>query len=381
MIYKALFAVSALLVVHLAYAQAVDSVLNNIDSLPKPENNSGFDKFMKKGERLFKILPVPLYSYSSDAGNVFGLAKFNLFRLSKKDTTSYPSKVSGVFTISTKGRINASIANEMIFKENKYIVVSYVNYKKQPEYIFGTGNNVHQKDVEEISQDRFVFSTNWFRRIKGKIYAGVIFNVSNYFNIHTDSNSILIAGKVAGLQGGTTVGTGLGAVLETRDNRYNPSKGTYTEVAYSFHYGDYSFRKFHADVRKYFTPFKNKIVLAIQATTSDASGTVPFYELSMLGGDNRMRGYYLGALRDKVAVDGQIELRIPVWSVFGISTFVGAGQVGPGYHALKLNDFWISYGGGVRIKVDTQNNTNLRFDMGFGGRKINAFYINFAEAF
>ncbi|MFT3947317.1 MAG: hypothetical protein QM763_10120 [Agriterribacter sp.] len=55
MIYKALFAVSALLVAHLAYAQAVDPVLNNIDSLPKTENNSGFDKFMKKGERLFKI--------------------------------------------------------------------------------------------------------------------------------------------------------------------------------------------------------------------------------------------------------------------------------------------------------------------------------------
>lgn len=369
---KELLSVCVLFISFLANAQDEDTAANS---------NSRFEVFMKKGEALFKILPVPLYSYSSDAGNVFGLAKFNLFRLSKKDTISYPSKVSGVFTLSTKGRINASIANEMIFKENKYIVVSYVNYKKQPEYILGTGNNVQQKDIEEISQDRFVFSTNWFRKVKGKIYAGVIFNVSNYFNIRTDSNSILIARKVAGLEGGTTVGTGLGVVLETRDNRYNPSKGAYVETAYSFHYGDYSFRRFHADVRKYFTPFNNKIVLALQATTSNASGTVPFYELSMLGGDSRMRGYYLGALRDKVALDGQLELRIPLWSIFGVSTFVGAGQVAPAYRTLKLNDFWFSYGGGVRIKVDTRNNTNLRFDMGFGGRKINAFYINFAEAF
>ncbi|MBX3257902.1 MAG: hypothetical protein KF862_27475 [Chitinophagaceae bacterium] len=101
----------------------------------------------------------------------------------------------------------------------------------------------------------------------------------------------------------------------------------------------------------------------------------------MLGGDSRMRGYYMGALRDKTAIDAQMELRIPAWSIFGLSTFVGAGQVAPRYGVLQLNDFWVSYGGGLRIKVDSRNNTNLHFDMGFGRGNIKAFYINFAEAF
>src|SRR6478736_3872439 len=66
-----------------------------------------FDKFNKKMEKLFKVIPVPIISYSTDAGNTLGLAKFNLINLSKKDTISKPSKISGVFTFSDKGRINA----------------------------------------------------------------------------------------------------------------------------------------------------------------------------------------------------------------------------------------------------------------------------------
>src|SRR5215203_7220848 len=67
---------------------------------------SDFDSFNKKMERLFVYMPVPVYSRSSEAGDIFGLAKYNLFRLSKKDTMSGPSKASGVGTVSTKGRVN-----------------------------------------------------------------------------------------------------------------------------------------------------------------------------------------------------------------------------------------------------------------------------------
>ena len=65
---------------------------------PKKKDSSGFDKFNSKAEALFKIIPVPIYSYSTDAGNIFGLAKFNLIHLSKKDTISKPSKLSEVLT-------------------------------------------------------------------------------------------------------------------------------------------------------------------------------------------------------------------------------------------------------------------------------------------
>ena len=55
---------------------------------------SWFDSFNKKAEHLFKIIPVPIISYSQEAGQILGLAKFNAFQLSKKDTISQPSKIS-----------------------------------------------------------------------------------------------------------------------------------------------------------------------------------------------------------------------------------------------------------------------------------------------
>src|SRR6516225_2254599 len=97
------------------------------DSLKK-DTLSGFDKFNKKAEALFKVIPIPIITYSSDAGNIFGLAKFNLIHLSKKDTISKPSKLSEVVTFSTKGRVNASVSTELVFDQNKYVIISYINY-------------------------------------------------------------------------------------------------------------------------------------------------------------------------------------------------------------------------------------------------------------
>jgi hypothetical protein len=78
-------------------------------------------------------------------------------------------------------------------------------------------------------------------------------------------------------------------------------------------------------------------VIALQVTTSFRSGDVPFYDLSLMGGAYKMRGYYEGAIRDNALIDGQLE--------------------------------------------DTPRDTNLRFDFGFGPGGIHGFYINFAEAF
>ena len=108
---------------------------------------------------------------------------------------------------------------------------------------------------------------------------------------------------------------------------------------------------------------------------------MPFYELSMLGGEDQMRGYYKGIFRDKVLVDGQVEYRMPVWNIFGINAWIGTGRVASSYSDIVIDGFKLSYGGGFRIKVDSKHNTNLRFDFGFGPGGINGYYINFGEAF
>jgi len=352
-------------------------------TLPPKKDSSSFDKFNAKAEKLFKILPVPIFSYSSDAGNVFGLAKFNLFDLSKKDTISKASKLSEVITFSTKGRVNISVSTELNFNKDKDRIIAFLNYKKQPEYIFGIGNNVTKAGLEQVQYERFVFSATNLFKVAENFYVGVPLAVSDYFNIRPDSNSFLIRDSVVGVNGGLAVGIGLAAAFDSRDNRYNAYKGAFVLATYLFHptfMSAYQFSKFSIDARKYFNPWLRHVI-ALQATTTYASGDVPFYELALLGGDNKMRGYYEGAFRDKVLVDAQVEYRMPVWNIFGLTSWIGTGRVADEYGDLGLSGFKLSFGGGVRIRVDTKHNTNLRFDMGFGPGGISAFYINFGEAF
>jgi hypothetical protein len=373
-----------------AYSGPVPDGRDTVKALPadtakEVKKTSKFDKFNKKVEKLFIYIPVPMYSYSSEAGHIFGLAKFNIINLYKDDNITKPSKISEVLSFSTKGRINASIAAELLLRNNKYMILSSFNYKKTPEYIFGIGNDVKKEDVEQITTDHFKFVGLCLRKLgKKDFYAGAGLAVSDYFSVKTDSNSFLVTDNVTGLNGGTEVGVMLAAAWEGRENRYNPIRGHYIQATYTYNPkflgSAYQFSSFELDLRKYFNPWLNHVI-ALQATTMFTTGNVPFYEMAMLGGDYKMRGYYKGALRDKVLVDCQLEYRMPVWNIFGVTGWIGTGRVAPDYGSLSFSGFWLDYGFGLRLMVDSAHRTNLRFDFGFGPHGVNGFYINFAEAF
>lgn len=345
---------------------------------------SKFDGFNEKAEKLFKIIPVPIVSYSQEAGQVFGLAKFNAFHLKKGDTLSGYSKVSGVFSISTKGFINASVAANLSFHDDKYILLGYINFRKAPELLLGVGNDVSIDNKESITTTRLKFVNYFMYNVFSDLYAGVGLDLTNIFEVKKDSTSFLNTEDYPGKDGGFTTGFGPSLAWDTRDNRYNAFSGSYIMLSYLYFANlsgsGFNFSTLALDIRKYFNPWY-KHVIAIQVATNYAWGDVPFYELSQLGGEERMRGYYKGALRDKVLVDGQVEYRMPIWKIFGITAWVGTGRVADQYSNLNLDGFWLNYGLGIRIKVDSESNINLRFDIGFGNKGINGLNINFSEAF
>ena len=366
-----------------------DSLKNNITNGVKSKFNksdtlSKLYRINKRFEKVFKYMPIPMYAYSFEAGHTLGLAKFNLFDMFR-DSITRPSRISGVFSASTKGRVNFSLSTELILKQNKVIFLSYINYRKTPEFILGIGNDVKLKDLESISVDRIKYYGYALFKVGENLNIGGGIDVSQYHNIKLDSNSILIREHAVGLAGGFILAPGIGLAYDTRDNRYNASKGFYTIFSAAISdksFGSaYNFTKVNIDIRKYYNPWY-KHVIAFQATSTYSDKDVPFYELAMLGGDAQMRGYYKGALRDKVLLDGQIEYRMPIWKIFGIAAWAGAGQVATSYHKLSTNRVWFSYGAGLRICVDSKHNTNLRFDYGRGlGDVIQAFNIGFSEAF
>lgn len=238
--------------------------------------------------------------------------------------------------------------------------------------------------MEEIQLERIKFFATYMFQVKKDFYIGFPINYANYFNIRTEPDSFLITDNVTGVKGGTSVGTGLAAAYDTRENRYNPQQGAfitaYAVVQPKFLGSTYQYTLYQLDMRKYFNPWLNHII-AVQATTSNTTGDTPFYELSMLGSDSQMRGYYKGAYRDNVLVDSQIEYRAPIWNIFGVTSWIGTGRVAGSYKDLSLNGWKLNYGAGLRIRVDTEHNTNLRIDYGFGPNGVSGVYFAFAEAF
>jgi outer membrane translocation and assembly module TamA len=171
--------------------------------------------------------------------------------------------------------------------------------------------------------------------------------------------------------------------MEGRDNRLNAKNGFYVDASYQLFRealgSEFNFDFFQADVRYYVTPFK-KLTIATQIRTEAKSGDVPVQTLSQLGGDYAMRGTYRGRYRDLVALDTQLELRFPLFWIFGATVFNSLGQVAPAFNKLSFDGFHYNYGLGLRLKVDSVHDVNLRFDYGISSDQT-YFIINFSEAF
>ncbi|WP_299886887.1 BamA/TamA family outer membrane protein [uncultured Lacinutrix sp.] len=357
-----------------------DTIEVNKDTLSK------FERYSQKGEALFKILPVPVLAYSTESGTIFGLAKYNLLNLVKSDTISHDSKFDALVSYATKGQYKGVISGDMFFNENKLNVTAGVRYIKFPSFIFGVGNTISEDNIESVITESFEFDIGVLRSINQKktLYAGALVQFKNYTAIDTEPDSFITRTNYPGVDGGVSSGLGLGIIYDTRDFRFNAKNGFYLKTNFFLFnkaFGsDYKYNSFELDIRKYFNPWLEHVI-ALQVYTQANSGNVPFYSLALLGGDQRMRGYYKGALRDKVIGDAQIEYRLPIWSIFGATAFASAGRVSADYKSFDFNNLRYGAGIGLRVLLDKKNRGNLRFDFGYGAGDAQTFSIGFTEAF
>ncbi len=345
-----------------------------------------FNSFNKKAEEAFKILPFPMITYARETGWVFGLVKYNMVSLVKGDTISPASSFSELISLSTTGMAKAVVGSNMFFANNSIWLKAEVYYIDYPEYILGTGNDVRAEDIESINTERFAFNNAFLYALNKErtLYAGIYQNYENYLKVDKDSTSFLVKENYTGKDGGVSSGFGFGFAYDTRDNRFNATRGIFIEgnmLAYGKYVKtNFSYNSYKLDVRKYFSLSKSQVI-AMQMRTISNYGTVPFYSLAKLGGTESMRGYYLGALRDKVLFDSQLEYRLHIWNIFGMVAFAGAGRVAPDYNSLNFRDLWYSGGVGLRIMVDSRNRANLRIDYAIGEYGANAVVLGFTEAF
>jgi outer membrane protein assembly factor BamA len=222
------------------------------------------------------------------------------------------------------------------------------------------------------------------KKISPHIYAGVRYNFDYYRVRFIDTSNVLAKEEFTGKTGGVNNGIGLHLLYDSRDNIFSSTKGYYIEFMSVFDskkitFSNYNYQWFVFDARK-FLSFKGKHVLAMQYYANLMGGDPPFYQMALLGGTKRMRGYYEGRYRDKNYTATQVEYRSPFYkNRLGFAVFAGTGLVFHNFQQFDLRYLRPSVGGGLRLKFNRKENIHFRVDVAYG-QTLNYYFV-LSEAF
>ena len=344
------------------------------------------DKVAQLIEKVFKYAPIPFAGYSTETSTVFGITKYNGFKIKSEklpDSLIQPSSVLlyGYYTMNKQYKIYANI--DLMHGDNKYNSKFEFLLLDYPSLYFGIGNNSHEDDEVLVDFKNIMFSPSFDYNFYEQMYLGLKYTYNNYLTVEPVVFDSLIDSDLMKANEGVQSAIGFRFFREKRDNRIRAKKGSYIFMSYDIYSkaigSKFAYQAFLLDARKYISPIP-QLTIAGQFYSEIKTGDVPIQSMAVLGGTERMRGIYENRYRDKTVAMGQVELRFPIIWIISGTTFAGLGQVAPTYSKFQIDDFKLGYGAGLRLLIDEKTRSVLRFDLSFrdGGHSI---FIGFNEAF
>jgi outer membrane protein assembly factor BamA len=334
----------------------------------------------KNRGKLF-LFPILFYTPETTTG---GGVVFNYSYWKGEDFSSGPpSNLNLVFVLTGNRQFNCEFKADNVWKKQTVFTSVDVRASKYPDRFYGIGNDTSESDEEKYTHSYVVVKPTLQRRVFPHFFVGIGYEFEYSINSDLKEGGILQSGEVLGRGGGVDSGIGFLLTYDTTNSRFFPTRGgRYLFTSWFYHHligSDYDFNRFTFDSRRYVSLFRDH-VLAMQVQYTLMSGEVPFHMLSLLGGRNIMRGYYLGRYRDHDMLVFQAEYRLPLLWRIGAVGFAGVGDVAPDGKSFELNEFKYSAGVGLRIAMNTREKINLRIDYAFG-KDSRGLYISLFEAF
>jgi outer membrane protein assembly factor BamA len=181
------------------------------------------------------------------------------------------------------------------------------------------------------------------------------------------------------------VAPGLTGELDTRDDDYWPTSGSYARLKGTFFTdalgSSRTFQRYAGGWSWYGRMPAARLVLAANANAAAATGDVPFYALPSIGaGVSALRGYTQGRYRDHVMTTVQAELRYHLENPVGVAVFGGFGQVAPDGAGIWSAKALPAGGLGVRYQLTADYPLHMRIDYAWG-RDEGLLYFSMGEAF
>jgi len=164
----------------------------------------------------------------------------------------------------------------------------------------------------------------------------------------------------------------LAAVNDTRNDVYNPRRGSYQRLSAEFAgvFGGVDFNKYVSDSRR-FLPLGRKNVLAVRLLAGVVTGEAPYLEQFLIGGSESLRGFRTDRFVGTRMAIVNTEYRFPVSeNLLGVA-FVDFGDAWGGpvsseeaFGEIVHESFTAHVGYGVGVRVKTPIGP-LRLDLGF----------------
>jgi hypothetical protein len=332
------------------------------------------------------LVPLPYIFYTPDTRWAAGAIGVYYFKLRKDqfDTLTRLSYVKFLADYTQNRQFDAWGSWNVFLSEENWLLKGELRYRLFPDRYYGIGPRSDKSNEEKFSYELMTFKKLVMRKIYPRMFLGLDYQVTRYYNVVKASQGELASGTVTGSQGSVNSGIGIVYTSDRRDNIFNSTKGHFFEFSSYFYEpawgSEFQFSNYNINFSKYH-PLGSDWVLGWQVSSVINDGQVPFYNLAAVGGEEILRGYARNRFRDLNFAGAQAELRIPLFWRIGAVVFAGAGEVFRKPDQIEFNRLKYSFGSGLRIKVNRKENLNIRLDYGIGRDGNSAFYFAVGEAF
>jgi outer membrane protein assembly factor BamA len=334
-----------------------------------------------------QFLVYPTLAYAPETSWEIGLSSLYVF-YTGRDTSNRLSEINGFTFFTLENQYGLWFDHAIYSNQNKWFFLGRLRFQSFPLKYYGIGMGTPSQYQALVDANQIMIKERVLREIRPNLYTGLEFDFQRLGDVSfipSSGNENLTL--PIGAAGSTNFGIGVGIVYDNRHNVLNVRKGFFSEwaaIQYMPQFSTHSFTTFIADTR-YFRPVGKNNVLAAQFLGQLTAGEPPFNQLSLLGGDNMMRGYYYGRFRDRHQLATQVEFRmLPLPLGFteriGAAFFAGASTVFPDFSQASIHKVVWSAGGGLRFLLFPKKDIYTRLDMAFT-QEGSGFYIFIGEAF
>jgi hypothetical protein len=375
--FSCLFSLALCLLPHLLAAQPLGFVKRYINKIINDTTDIREPQF----------IAYPTLVYAPETSWEVGLSTVFVY-YAKKDTTNRLSEINGFTFYTFRGQYGAAFEHALYTHQNRWSFLGKIKYQNFPLLYFGIGPNTPSAHEALVEARLLNIKERALKRIGKNIFAGVEIEFQRLSKVEFVPHGQTTVTKPPGHEGSANLGFGAGILYDERHNVLNVRKGAFAELAL-LHYNkawgsDFGFTSILSDNRLY-KSLNSRNVLALQAYGQFTIGQPPFNQLSLLGGESLMRGYYTGRFRDKNQLAAQAEFRmLPLPLGFtkrwGAAVFGSTGTVFNHFSSLSLNDFVFAGGAGLRFLLFPKKDIYSRVDLAFT-KEGTGLYIFIGEAF